>query len=85
MNKNDYDPWGIKNLDPPEYLFHYTTVESLALILKSHSIKFSPLTNLDDLEEAKFNDLKKIGNYCLRRVVLGKITQRGLQCAGIML
>lgn len=64
MNKNDYDTWGIKNLDPPEYLFHYTTVESLALILKSHSIKFSPLTNLDDLEEAKFNDLKKIGNYC---------------------
>lgn len=34
-----------------EYIFHYTSVESLALILKNKTLRFSPLSNMDDLEE----------------------------------
>jgi argininosuccinate synthase len=36
-----------------EYLYHYTSVSSLAMILKNRNIRFSPLTVLDDMEEEK--------------------------------
>lgn len=36
----------------PEYLFHYTSIESLCLILRSKSLKFSRLDKVDDLDEA---------------------------------
>lgn len=43
-------------------LFHYTTIDSLAHILKSRSIKFNRLDQLDDLSESEefgsFNPLK---------------------------
>lgn len=45
-------------------LFHYTTIETLALILNSKSIKFSRLDQLDDKTEsepfAEFNPLSYI-------------------------
>lgn len=46
------------------YLYHYTTVESLALILANKSIKFNPLTNLDDPLEAQFSDYDAFGSLC---------------------
>lgn len=46
-----------------DYLFHYTSVESLALILKNKTFRFSPLSTLDDLLEEKVKDQQKFGNY----------------------
>lgn len=48
-------------IEIPEYLYHYTTVETLALILKNKTMRFNSLRNLDDLEEVKSKDGKLIG------------------------
>ena len=48
----------------PEYLFHYTNIDTLALILKYRTIRFSSLENVDDLEEVKSSDLGDVGKYC---------------------
>ena len=34
-------------------IYHYTTIDSLALILKSRALRFTRLDRVDDLEEAK--------------------------------
>ncbi len=47
-----------------DHLYHYTNVSSLAMILKNQSIKFNPLTVLDDIEEEKVLDNQKYGKYC---------------------
>ena len=47
----------------PRYLYHYTTLEKLALILKSHAIRFMPLDTMDDLEEKETKDLKNAGKF----------------------
>lgn len=44
----------------PEYLYQYTTIETLALILKNKTIRFNSLKNVDDMEEMQSED---IGNY----------------------
>ncbi len=36
----------------PDYLFHYTSIESLCLILRSGSLKFNRLDKVNDLDEA---------------------------------
>lgn len=36
-----------------EYLYRYTSLESLALILKSRQIRLNPLDKMDDLQEQK--------------------------------
>lgn len=46
-----------------EYLYHYTTLESFAMILKSKSIKFNPLTNMDDTQEQRTADAINFGKY----------------------
>lgn len=38
-------------MEEPKFLYHYTTIKSLAYILASRKIKFSPLTNVDDKQE----------------------------------
>lgn len=48
----------------PEYLYHYTKVESLALILKNRTIRFRSLDKMDDLQEQQTADLKNIGKFC---------------------
>lgn len=48
----------------PEYLYHYTNINTLALILKNRNIKFSSLKNVDDLEEVKTKDMGDFGKYC---------------------
>lgn len=47
----------------PDYLYQYTTIGSLALILKTRSIKFNSLAYVDDLEEMKGGDIEEIGKY----------------------
>lgn len=41
----------------PETLYHYTSLSSLALILKNRALRLSPLSNLDDPQESKSRDL----------------------------
>lgn len=45
-------------------LYHYTNLESLALIISFNSIKFNNLSNMDDLEEGLSSDVKNISKYC---------------------
>ncbi len=47
-----------------EYLYHYTSIETLLLILKNKTIAFNSLTNVDDLEESESKDIQKIGKLC---------------------
>ena len=51
-------------MDTPKHLFHYTTIESLALILKNKTIRFNSLRNVDDLEEQESADLSNFGKFC---------------------
>lgn len=44
-------------------LYKYTTLESLALILKSKKIRLNPLTVMDDLQEAESSDDIKYAQY----------------------
>lgn len=46
-----------------EYLYHYTNLETLALILKNKTIRFSSLDRMDDLQEKEACDLKNAGKY----------------------
>jgi len=47
-----------------EYLYHYTNIETLALILKNHTIRFNSLDKMDDLQEQETADLKNVGQFC---------------------
>lgn len=47
-----------------ELLYHYTSIETLALILSNKSICFNNLLNVDDVEEAKTEDMGLFGKYC---------------------
>ena len=49
----------------PKYLYHYTSIESLALILKNRSIRFYALDNVDDVNEGVTSDLSSIGQWFL--------------------
>lgn len=42
----------------PEYLYHYTSIETFALILNSQRLRFSRLDTVNDPEEARTTDLK---------------------------
>ena len=45
------------------YLYHYTSLETLALILKNRTICFNNLLYVDDIEEAETEDMGKFGRY----------------------
>ena len=45
------------------HLYHYTSIENLLLILKTKSICFSSLENVDDMEEMETEDLKNFGRF----------------------
>lgn len=47
----------------PEYLYQYTSIETLALILESKKIRFNSLKNVDDLEEVQSKDIKNYGKF----------------------
>lgn len=44
-------------------IHHYTTIETLALILKNKTIRFNRLDKVDDLEENAISNGVKIGQY----------------------
>lgn len=44
-------------------LYHYTSLETLALILKNRTICFNNLLYVDDIEEAETEDMGKFGRY----------------------
>lgn len=46
-----------------EYLYHYTSIESLALILKNRTIRLNPLDKMDDLQEQKTADVENLGKF----------------------
>lgn len=47
----------------PQTLYHYTSLDTLALILTNKSICFNTLLNVDDVEEAETSDLDLFGKY----------------------
>lgn len=47
----------------PRTLYHYTNLDTLALILTNKSICFNTLLNVDDVEEAETSDLDLFGKY----------------------
>lgn len=51
-------------MDKIEYLYHYTSIEILALILKNRTIRFNSLDKMDDLQEQQTADVKNIGQFC---------------------
>ena len=51
-------------MENTEYLYHYTSIETLALILKYHTIRFNSLEKMDDLQEQQTADIKNIGQFC---------------------
>lgn len=46
-----------------QYLYHYTSIETLELILKNKTIRFNSLDNVDDKEEKFTEDLSDFGKY----------------------
>ena len=50
-------------MENTEYLYHYTSLETLALILKNRTIRFNSLDKMDDLQENETADLKNIGQF----------------------
>ncbi len=59
----------------PQYLYHYTSIDTLALILRDKKIKFTPLTDLDDLEEKHLKDAWQYGKY----VYISSWTEDGME------
>ena len=51
-------------MDESKYLYHYTNIETLALILKNRTIRFNSLDRMDDLQEQQTADVKNIGQFC---------------------
>lgn len=47
----------------PEFLYHYTTINTLGFILKNRTMRFNSLEHMDDFDEATLWD-KKFGKYC---------------------
>lgn len=50
-------------MENTEYLYHYTNLETLALILKNRTIRFNSLDKMDDLQEKETADIKNIGQF----------------------
>lgn len=47
----------------PQILYHYTSLDTLALILTNKTICFNSLLNVDDIDEAETSDLGAFGKY----------------------
>lgn len=71
-------------MDESKYLYHYTNIETLALILKNRTIRFNSLDRMDDLQEQQTADVKILDNFAI--LVLGRMIQRKVfQCGICML
>lgn len=52
-----------RKVEIPTHLYHYTNINTLALILKHKSLRLNCLLNVDDLLEGRSSDLGAIGRY----------------------
>ncbi len=50
-------------MDYPKFLYHYTNLESLILILKNKTIRLKPLDQLDDMDEGDFENFSAMSKY----------------------
>lgn len=50
--------------EQPQFLYHYTSINTLAYILKNREFKFTSLPMLDDQEEAEIADANMLSKYC---------------------
>lgn len=48
----------------PDYLYHYTNLNSFELILKNRTIRLNSLKNMDDAEEIVTANSPYLGKYC---------------------
>ena len=46
-----------------DFLYHYTTISNLALILKNRTLRLNPLNQMDDLQETKNKDIQNFGQF----------------------
>ncbi len=49
----------------PKFLYHYTSIETLALILKNKTMRLDSLKNVDDPTEIQSRDIEGVGKYIL--------------------
>jgi len=49
--------------ETPKFLYHYTSINNLALILQNRTIRFSCLETLNDLTEGSTSDYGEMGHY----------------------
>lgn len=47
----------------PEYLYYYTDIDTLALILKNHTIRLNSLDKMDDKQEQMSKDKQNFGKF----------------------
>lgn len=50
-------------MEQPDFLYHYTSIESLAMILSTKKLRFTALNEVDDLNEGKNQDFEYMGKY----------------------
>lgn len=50
-------------MNTPAHLYHYTNIDSLALILKNKTIRLNSLDKLDDLQEKETADMINYGQF----------------------
>lgn len=47
-----------------DYLYHYTNVDTLKMIMENGTFRFNSLQNVDDLEEMETENFGKLGRFC---------------------
>ena len=52
-----------EDFEMTDYLYHYTTISSLALILKNKTLRLNSLEQMDDLQEIKSMDIQNFGKF----------------------
>ncbi len=50
-------------MEEKDFLYHYTSIDNLALILKNRTIRLNPLDKMDDLQEQKTADVENLGKF----------------------
>ena len=66
--------------DNIDFLYHYTNIETLALILSNHTFRFRSLDQMDDLQEKETSDLKNVGQFCFISSWTDDSTERVYLC-----
>lgn len=66
-------------MDYPKTLYHYTSIESLALILKNKTIRLNSLDKMDDLQENIARDVENMG----RIVFVSSWTKKEKDCVSM--